>query len=83
MKVQVEISEVYGVAKVYPICETAKIFAKIAGTKTLTTETLKNMEKLGYELEVITSKGHLDLIKAVRGGHGQESNNVTEVRGHG
>jgi hypothetical protein len=36
-----EIKKVYGEEKVYPVCEDAKTFAQIAGTKTLTLETAK------------------------------------------
>tara|TARA_R100000664_G_C2730491_1_gene121166 strand:- start:744 stop:995 length:252 start_codon:yes stop_codon:yes gene_type:complete len=46
----VEIRNVYGEDKVYPVCEHAKIFADIAGTKTLTEDTLDKIESLGYEL---------------------------------
>ena len=62
MKIQIEMKEVYGETKVYPVCEKAKIFSKIAGTKTLTTETLKNIERLGYQLELIVNPKYLELI---------------------
>lgn len=70
MKIQIEMKEVYGETKVYPVCEKAKLFTAIAGTKTLTTETLKNIERLGYQLEVIVREEHLNLLRAVRGEHG-------------
>lgn len=70
MKIQIEMKEVYGETKVYPVCPKAKLFAAIAGTKTLTEETLKNIERLGYQLEVIVRKEHLNLLRAVRGEHG-------------
>jgi len=50
--ITVEIKDVYGVAKVYPICETAKLFADIAGTKTLLPEDIKRIQMLGYEVKV-------------------------------
>lgn len=80
MKIQIEMKEVYGETKVYPVCPRAKLFAAIAGTKTLTTETLKNIERLGYQLELVVSPKYLELLGV---GDGQESNNVTEVRGNG
>lgn len=70
MKIQVEMKEVYGETKVYPVCPKAKLFAAIAGTKTLTEETLKNIERLGYQLEMIVRKEHLNLLRAVRGENG-------------
>jgi len=69
MKIQVEVKDVYGTTKVYPVCQKAKLFSKIANTKTLTEETLKNIERLGYQLEVIVSPKYLELVG---------SNNVTE-----
>jgi hypothetical protein len=66
MKIQIEMKEVYGETKVYPACEKSKLFARIAGTKTLTKDVLVDIEKLGYQLEVIVRKEHLDLLRTVR-----------------
>lgn len=46
--VEVAIKNVYGVDKIYPVCENGKVFAQIAGTKTLTTDTIAKIRKLGY-----------------------------------
>jgi len=35
-----------------PMCHVAETFARIAGTKTLTVETLKAVKALGYTIEV-------------------------------
>jgi len=48
--VTVEVKNVYGELKIYPVCNNAKIFAAIAGTKTLTSFTMKRIEMLGYEI---------------------------------
>lgn len=50
--ITVEIKDVYGVAKVYPMCKTAQLFADIAGTKTLLPEDIKRIQILGYEVKV-------------------------------
>jgi hypothetical protein len=50
--VTVEIKDVYGVAKVYPICDRAKIFADLAGTKTLLPEDIQRIQLLGYKIAV-------------------------------
>ncbi|HZT12702.1 MAG TPA: hypothetical protein VFA29_07855 [Candidatus Baltobacteraceae bacterium] len=50
MTIQIEVKNVYGELKVYPACEKAALFAKIAGTKTLTHHTLCQIEALGYEI---------------------------------
>jgi hypothetical protein len=43
--------EVYGVRTYYPTDETARAFARIAGTKTLTPATIREAQKLGYIIE--------------------------------
>jgi hypothetical protein len=53
MKIIINIREVYGVPKAYPVCEQAKVFARIAGTETLTSKTLALIAKLGYEVELV------------------------------
>ena len=52
VKVIVEIKTVYGKELVYPICEQAKLFAKIAGSKTLSDDTIKHMKALGVQFEL-------------------------------
>ena len=50
MQITVTIREIYGIKTVYPVCITAKVFASIAGTKTLTLATLQKIEALGYSI---------------------------------
>lgn len=50
--ITVEIKDVYGSRVVYPACESAKAFARIAGTKTLTPAALREIEALGFSIEV-------------------------------
>lgn len=49
--IEVEVKDVYGTVKYYPICEKAQLFADIAGTKTLTVEVIKKIEALGYSIK--------------------------------
>jgi len=46
--ITVEVRDVYGQVKFYPTCDSAKLFADIAGTKTLTADALKKIKALGY-----------------------------------
>ena len=62
MKIQIEMKEVYGETKVYPMCEKAKLFARIAGTKTLTRPVLEDIERLGYQLELMVNPKYLELV---------------------
>ena len=55
MEIVVRITENFGDKVVYPVCEKAKLFAKIAKTKTLTTETLFEMRSLGYKIKEINN----------------------------
>lgn len=50
--IEVEARDVYGVTKFYPICEKACIFARIAGTTTLTRETIKQIKELDYAVVI-------------------------------
>ena len=52
MKITVKIKSVYGLETVYPACSAAEIFARIAGTKTLTSHALRDIQSLGYEINV-------------------------------
>ena len=47
----VEVRHVYGERKVYPHCDKARHFARIADTKTLTPRVLAHIENLGYRIE--------------------------------
>jgi len=50
--ITIEIKDVYGQPKVYPVCDKAQIFADIAGTKTLLPPDIKRIQMLGYEVKV-------------------------------
>lgn len=52
-EIRVRQKDVYGVTKYYPDCLDAKVFAKIAGTTTLTEQTLKRIMELGYKVKTI------------------------------
>ena len=52
MTLTVEIKSVYGTETIYPVCGTAKTFASIAGTKTLTRHALGQIKALGYSITV-------------------------------
>ena len=41
----VEIKSVYGNEVIYPVCEHAKLFAELAGTKTLTKQAVNVIKK--------------------------------------
>ena len=50
--IMVEVRDVYGQSKIYPVCGEAQIFAEIAGTKTLLPQDIKRIQMLGYEVKV-------------------------------
>ena len=54
MNLIVSKKNVYGVERVYPVCNKAKLFASISGNKTLLPEVIELVKKLGYNL---TTKG--------------------------
>ena len=52
MEITVRVTSNYGQKVVYPVCETARIFADIAGTKTLKPTTINSIKALGYKINV-------------------------------
>jgi hypothetical protein len=52
MKIQVKIKTNYGRESIYPVCDNAKKFAKLCGTKTLTREAIGHIKSLGYKVEI-------------------------------
>ena len=46
--------------RAYPACSNAKLFAEIAGTKTLTTEVLQRIMWLGFKIKLASSDELLD-----------------------
>ena len=47
----IEIKDQYGNDVVYPACETSRLLVLIAGTKTLTSDTIMYAKRLGYTFE--------------------------------
>ena len=50
--ITVSIKNVYGNRTIYPECDTAKLFAGIASTTSLTQHTIDSIKKLGYNIIV-------------------------------
>jgi hypothetical protein len=46
----VEVRNVYGNTLVYPMCDTAKLFARIANKTTLDASNLNDIARLGYQV---------------------------------
>ena len=49
--VTVQIKNVYGNELIYPICDTAKLFAGFTGKKTLSHADINRIKALGYEIK--------------------------------
>jgi hypothetical protein len=54
MSITVTIKHVYGNELIYPVCDKSKVFADIAGTKTLSRTVVAQIKRLGYSIEVQT-----------------------------
>lgn len=52
MKITIRADKNYGVETFYPVCDQSKIFARLAGTKTLTRHALRDIAALGYQIEI-------------------------------
>lgn len=51
--VEVNLKSVYGEVKAYPANQAAQLFADLSGTKTLTTQALRTIKALGYEIKSV------------------------------
>ena len=56
MEISINAKNVYGNILYYPADKNAAIFAKIAGSKTLTGDTLRNIQELGIEIKTLSSQ---------------------------
>jgi len=56
MAIQVNIKQVYGVERIYPVNDQAIILTQLTKKKTLDREDINLIKKLGYEVEVVAEK---------------------------
>ena len=50
MELKVELKNVYGVERIYPVCDKAKILTRLTGNKTLSRDEIKLIKMLGYKI---------------------------------
>lgn len=55
--ITIKLREVYGNTVAYPVCEKAKTFAAMLGTKTLTRDALQHIQQLGFEVRAVDAFG--------------------------
>ena len=56
MELMVQIKNVYGTEKIYPVCTQAKNLADLLGTVTITREAIHKAKKLGFTFTVKTKQ---------------------------
>jgi len=59
--ITIEIRSVYGNLKAYPMCTNSKLFAEIAGTKTLTQGTIQRAKRLGFDVVSLADADYKDV----------------------
>lgn len=52
MNITVKIVSAYGIERIYPVCEKAFLFTRIAKTSTLSSEQITHIKTLGYTVKV-------------------------------
>ena len=52
LSILVEVKNIYGDERIYPICEKAKLFALLTGCKTLSRVAINHIKSLGYVVNV-------------------------------
>lgn len=63
MNIRINVRNVYGTPKAYPVCENAQIFAAIKGDKTLGIVTLAQVLRLGYEIHMVLNGFTVGVVK--------------------
>jgi|3_EtaG_2_1085321.scaffolds.fasta_scaffold292677_1 hypothetical protein len=51
-EITVQIKNVWGQERIYPICEKGKIFSSISGSACLSRFAIESIKKLGFEIKV-------------------------------
>ena len=57
MQIKLQLRTVYGVDRIYPICDKALLFASLAGKKTFDERDVKIIKALGVVVELIPYEG--------------------------
>jgi hypothetical protein len=52
MQLIVEIKSVYGVERIYAVCNNSKLITKLKQSKTLNKEDISILRELGYQIEI-------------------------------
>ena len=52
MQLIVEVKNVYGVERIYAVCNNAKLITKLKQSKTLNKEDISILRELGYKIEI-------------------------------
>jgi len=52
MNIQIKVKNHYGNTIYYPACDKSSLLARLAGTKTLTPESIRTIKELGYNVQV-------------------------------
>ena len=55
-ELQVQIKTVWGVRKIYPICDKAKLFVQLVGQVTLTDRDVEMIKRLGFTFKVVRNE---------------------------
>jgi hypothetical protein len=51
MQITVEIKNIYGVERIYAVCNNAKLITKLKQSKTLSKEDISILKELGYTIQ--------------------------------
>jgi hypothetical protein len=53
MTIKVKIENKYGRDRIYPVCDTGKLFLRFRGVKCLSKEDINTIKALGFTVEVV------------------------------
>jgi hypothetical protein len=56
MELEVEVKNLYGRDVIYPVCEKSRLLAQLSGNRTLTSEAIAVIKRLGYTFTTTTKE---------------------------
>lgn len=60
--IKVELKETYGTQRVYPVCDTAILLARLTKQTTFTSRNVTILKQLGYTIQVVETKQELKTL---------------------
>lgn len=62
-EIRVQFRTVYGVERIYPVCDTGRLFSRISRRETFSVDDLRVLAKLGYHVITVEDPRHTAILE--------------------